>query len=236
MSTPFTDSVLSTQIFDESNAADILHQAVARRAPVQMEIIRDQTKTVCRGELIGCKDSVLSILVQCTNDTSIESLSGETCKIFFEVSGNRYVFQSRLTELSTDSSSKTIVVQKPETVCLVERRRTLRRRLRQCTYVHLRYTQGDTSWRCRATMLNASEHGLACRLERQDVRSLAIGQSLQVVFQLGSHSQPFRLTASVINITNGGSEEQSVLGIEFEKGHQLDAQRSRLKDAIRMTM
>lgn len=236
MTAPFTNTTEVTQVFDGSQASNILHKAIAQQVHVQIEMDCDQQVVVVNGELSENEDAGMIIQLHDDSELNGKEFSQKDIRVFFEISGNRYVFELKVAPLNCDDDAAALIVEKPKTVCLVERRRTVRRRLRQPTVVHLACIESDGDWKGRATMLNASEHGLACRIEKLDGNKLKPGQILNVEFHLGGESDSFKMKASIINMTGGGSEDQVILGMEFSEGYEFDMERDRLRNALRTTM
>lgn len=232
MTMPLKKSTYTKKTLKAEEAAGVLRNAVAQRVQVHFELKKNKKKFVPKGEMFSFEDSRLSIHIQDTSKKILEALSVKTFKIYFELSGGRYSFDTRLLDSSNGSTSITVVVEQPGKVLLVERRRTVRRRLRQPTVVHLSNAEDRATWKCRATMLNASEYGLACKIERVHAEALSMGQILFVKFRLGGESESFSLKASIINITDGGTDEHTVLGMEFVEHPQFEMEHQRLHDAL----
>lgn len=235
MPTPLTSITEVTQTFDGSQASNLLHKAIAQQVQVQIEAEGDQQTLIVLGELSACEDARLTIRLKITDEAEGERLPQNDLKVFFEISGNRYVFETETMPLGEDDDATVMYVEKPDTICLVERRRAVRRRLRQPTVVHLTSDESGDDWSGRATMLNASEHGLACRIVVQDATPLTQGRVLQVEFRLGGESDPFKMKAKIVNMTDGGSEDHVVLGMEFTEGYEFDMERDRLRNALRIS-
>lgn len=231
MPTSLKGSIKSNKTVKGENAESLLKDAVNQRSQVQFEVDHQSSESTVKGEFFSFEDSRITIRLHDSNESILKHLPRKSFKIFFEISGSRYAFDTRIVEPSNDTT-KAIVVDKPKKIFLVERRRTVRRRLRQPTIVHLCNIKGDTKWESRATMLNASEHGLACRIDTQDVVTLSNGQTIEVELRLGGEAEPFKLTMKIVNITDGGSDEQSVLGMEFVEHPQFEAEHQRLHDAL----
>lgn len=231
MPSSLKSSIKSYQTVKGTETASILKDAVTQRSPVQFELEHQSTEPIVNGEFFSLEDSKITIRLHDTTESMIKCLSMKSFKIFFEVSGSRYAFDTQLTE-PINATPKSFIVDKPKKIFLVERRRTIRRRLRQPTVVHLYNKKDDTKWEIRATMLNTSEHGLACRMDTQGVAALSVGQMIEVEFRLGGEAESFRLITKVVNITDGGSENQSVLGVEFVEHPQFETEHQRLHDAL----
>lgn len=126
---------------------------------------------------------------------------------------------------------------KPTTIAPADRRRSPRRRFRQPTGILLRGTGVDDGWRCQATLLNLSMDGLACRVPDSDCERggpLRIGQTVRAVFRPHASSPAFDLNGRIVAITQGGTPNLLVLGLEFIADQSLEASRPGLQDVLDM--
>ncbi len=126
---------------------------------------------------------------------------------------------------------------KPTSIVSAERRRGPRRRFRQPTGVLLRGTGVDDGWSCQATLLNLSIGGLACRVPDSDSERagpLRIGQTVRAVFRPSASTPTFDLNGRIVNITQGGTPNLLVLGLEFVADRSLEASRAGLHDVLYM--
>ena len=126
---------------------------------------------------------------------------------------------------------------KPTTITSVERRRSPRRRLRQPTGVLLRETSVEDGWHCQATLLNLSTGGLACRVpdsDRDGTGRLSVGQAVRVELRPSVSSPTLDLNGRIVTITQGGTPNHLVLGLEFIADQSLEVSRPRLQDVLNM--
>ncbi|MCH7632824.1 MAG: PilZ domain-containing protein [Planctomycetes bacterium] len=114
-----------------------------------------------------------------------------------------------------------------------ERRRAARRQLQDCLEVVLSANSGTDDWRCKASMLNASPHGIACRAEASELQDCAVvGGMVRVEFRLAGVSDGFDITGRVVNVTRGATSGQVVLGLEFVADPASATDRDRLCEVL----
>jgi hypothetical protein len=121
---------------------------------------------------------------------------------------------------------------RPSALFVGERRRSPRRRLRRPTCVFLLPDRDPEAWRCRATMLNVSSDGLACRAPAQFASLLLPDNQVWVRFALDGVEREFALAARVVNVTEGGFHGQRIIGLEFNEHEANRLERDRLREAL----
>ncbi len=113
-----------------------------------------------------------------------------------------------------------------------ERRSSRRRLLRGSVKVEIRTGGSSYTGLATATMLNLSESGVACRVPWDEVDRLRTGESIRVLFRLHDTDESFDLPARIINITQAGTPDTCVIGMEFLFGNDNDCQQTRLRVAL----
>ncbi len=126
--------------------------------------------------------------------------------------------------------------QQTDYIGIIERRRVRRRRLHESTTVRFHAIDPALVDFSQARMLNLSEQGLACRMPQAQADRLRIGQTLGVVFRLNEMTEPFDIPARIVTITQGGTTDQRVVGMEFLDLPELQAQKTRLGRALELAI
>jgi hypothetical protein len=154
-------------------------------------------------------------------------------RVVFAVMGARYLFETRCAETVVNGKPPVIRLVKPTIVFLADRRRSPRHRWRKPTEVSLAAAGANDRWRCTAALLNVSPDGVACRVAASDMESLSVGQVVGAQFRLDSLSPEFSLPVRVTNVTEGGTVDQMVVGLEFIVDTDLAvAEQVRLREAL----
>jgi len=181
--------------------------------------------------VIGQEHDTLLVRIHGDEPSSAEHSSVDL-SVVATVRGVEYEFQT--TPVPDDARKfGTIRLTMPKELFLLERRRTTRRLLRRRLSAWL--TSHDfagaapsgTEESVSAVILNVGPHGLACRLPESQTARLSVDDRLFVAFSLGAGNQTFDFTGRIVSITEGGTPEQMVLGIEF-----IDGGTSRAQEAL----
>lgn len=229
-----TNPIAGVRDLDGETSADVLAKAIEQRARVYLRSCGDGSAAVCSATVVGEDHSHLALELCHIEPSAREILTTSVLQVSMEVDGVRYVFQTRCANQPSRPGSAVIHIFKPPTIARAERRRSPRRRLRRPTKVALRDTGVDSrpeATACDGSLLNVSTEGLACRMREKEAATLRIGQDLRVTFDLGAPSSAFDLKARVINITQGGTPDHLVLGLEFIVDQSVAADRRRLREA-----
>ena len=113
-----------------------------------------------------------------------------------------------------------------------ERRRSPRRLLRGSVKIEIRTSGRSDTGLATAVMLNLSESGVACRVAWDEVDRLRTGESIRVLFRPHETDESFDLPARIINITQAGTPDTCVIGMEFLFGSDGERVQARLRVAL----
>ncbi len=217
----------------------ILREAVSCRAQVCLRRGPAADGTIACGSMVGQDGDTLLIRVHGDQPSFVEH-SGVDLSAVTTVHGLEYEFPT--TWISGEACEPDIIrLASPVELFVLERRlikrRLLRRRLSALLTPHdSAFTAPtDTEASFSAVILNVSPHGLACRVPTSRTTRLSVDGQLFVVFSLGAGNQTFEFTGRIVSITEGGTPEQMVLGIEFIDGgtsHAQEALSAALADGI----
>jgi len=162
-----------------------------------------------------------SVCLHLDDASAIERMAAtEELSVSMIVDGARYAFASHPLS-AVDAGPGTLVLAAPRELFVLERRRAVRRRLRQGLGVRLEPRRTDaepTEDALTAVILNLSPDGLACRLSTTRTTQLSVADRLLVSFSLAPDNQTFAFIGHIVSITEGGTPGQVVLGIEFLRG------------------
>ncbi len=73
---------------------------------------------------------------------------------------------------------------------------------------------------------------MACRIDLAAFQGLCVHEQLRAVFGVAEDSEPFELDARIISVTEGGSQDNWVLGLGFIDNERLVANRIRLAEVV----
>lgn len=233
MSTLLISSTGVPSRLDALGTARVLAEALDGQAEADLHVTADGFELQCRVVFVRAEGSRLLLRLR-GGDTAARAVPASSpLRVTMEVAGARYVFDSRRADCPGQCESGVIQVYRPDAVLLAERRRSPRQRFHGPCDVALYAGDALAESFCEAAMLNLSTEGIACRVAMQQARLLNIGQIVRVVFRLDRSTTEFDLHGRVTNITEGGTAERMVVGLEFVANERLGKDRQRLEEALR---
>ena len=193
------------------------HQAVATVRVVGAGFVLE-----CQGNLVDVDGGTIRLRLE-RFDESVRTLcAGRPPTVAFEANATRYIFESTGAIQWIDTESGFILLPKPSSLTLADRRRSERRRLKQRATVSLQMGEESGAWTSQGAMLNLSPEGIACRIAREDASRMEVGSVVLVRYGLEEAGQSFEWSARVMNITEGGTAGRTVVGLEFIVDHEAD--------------
>lgn len=215
--------------------AEVFSEAVAHRSPVSVHCEAGSGRSAYTGLMVGETAEHLILELENLDEAGRESSASIPVNVSFGVGTARYAFTSRGMTQAAGFGSTAVRVAKPDTLVRTERRRSLRRCLREPARVGIRHVDASRADEIPGSLLNLSLHGLACRIPSGAVAAIAIDEILHVSFDLDQRMPGLDLTARVTNITEGSSSDQVILGFEFLPARMSDSSRRRLQQALSET-
>jgi hypothetical protein len=183
------------------------------------------------GILTADADGNLILEVREFESGTAQLLASSSLQAEMSLGSGLYRFETRCA-FPAQAEQHSLWLTPPTSVSVVERRKSRRRRFREQTQVTLRATSQSDSWRGQATLLNLSMQGVACKVSARDTAHTAIGQVLHLAFALQAGSQLLELTGRVTNVTETGSPNHAVVGMEFVEDDRLAAAQEALKASL----
>lgn len=212
--------------------AAVLAEAIDRRSRVSVQFDADLRRDGYTGMIVGATPQHLMLELDGLDANGRKTLESSPFSVSFEVSGTRYAFTARCLAEAAGNDSALVYVSRPPVLPRAERRRSPRRRLREPSRIAIRSLATSPPVDRPATLLNLSLNGLACRLGSDVVNSISINDTLHVSFDLDRPASRFDLTARVTNITEGGSSDQTILGLEFLPDNMSELSRRKLESLL----
>ncbi len=197
---------------DSGASGLVIDSAIHTNAPIVIESPAFPEITL-NGYLICGDESAL--LMEVTGRPAVEfaRIIKAVCdvKIYTD---KRYCFHSTITETPSWGDSRSIAITRPDSISVLDRRKSLRAKLAPSSKVALRWTHSGTARRQTVNLLNVSADGMACRLDASLATQFDQQETIDVTFDLPGHRRPFDLKARVTN-TTPGSEGWTILGLQF---------------------
>ena len=210
VSSPVTARTLSAE-----DSTRLLIEAAGANASVTLYSEDEARSRILSGVITGVTSSHLEINILELDRTALTARASSTLRAQVTHADSRYRFRTQCVESDAAAEIDVLRVLKPARIVMVERRRSRRCHLRAQAEITLHDTNDAGAWSCSATMLNLSIGGLACRVRRRDAESMAVGQTLQASFRVGSPLEEFQMTSRVVSTTQAGTPGHMVVGMEF---------------------
>jgi c-di-GMP-binding flagellar brake protein YcgR len=206
----------------------LLGRAAARRAPLGLLV---EYGGLCRrfsGELLGASNGVLEIRLEAGADIRALPVECSRLQARFELDNRRYSFETRLAPEGESPRGDVVRIVAPATLRSVDRRRTIRRRLRRAAPVVLISDGPGPKRTMQGAVLNLSSDGLACRIRRSESGGIRPGRTIRALFNADAHGEAIELTARVVSMTPAGTRDHQILGLEFVVDDNYSRWRDRL--------
>jgi len=214
MSVTLTRLPDARRALDPRTGAQVLARACASGTTIRLRHSDDDVDVEFVGKLVGGDEHTATIHFNAdTRHKPADVVYGAE----FSFAGERYVFEGRCVPDAGDQSGDVLMLIEPETLAVVERRRSRRRGLAPSSTVYIGSTNGPDPWRCAAVMLNVSLNGLACRVERETAARIRESLTLDIAFEIGAESRRIELHGRVVSVMGAGSPDCSLMGIAFEE-------------------
>ncbi len=144
----------------------------------------------------------------------LEGVRGLYCDVEMLLGGHRYMFCADIIDVRQLPDGQTLVLSRPKTLQVAQRRRFRRAGLAEPSAVHLVPPNGQANAQV-ALLFNISPEGMACRATRETADAVLIGDVVSVAFELPGCSHHFELRATVCNKTPAATDERIILGMQF---------------------
>ena len=156
-----------------------------------------------------------AIEVAIDDDTNIvKAFRAEgSCQVRFTSAKEHYCFDAAILSVDRIGQGLRLRVRRPRRVSLRQRRRFWRTAVRNSTTVEL-HTEHNT-WHCKGAMLNVSEAGLACMVDRCDADRLRVGGAVHAKFRLDGDDAAFSVDAELKAETPTSDSARIILRLEF---------------------
>lgn len=200
---------------DPDASAKLLHRAAMRQAAISLGSAAMTEQESVAGSLVAVDSSTLTAELHSPTQRDTDELAeGPLCGTL-RIDTERYFFETKCLEIRREGPKTTLVLQRPDGIRFLQRRRTPRYRLQEEATVVLEREENDFQPPIEAALLNLSDDGLACRISTEMAEGIQIEEELQVRFSLPSGREGFDVRGRVTNLTPAGTPGHVVLGMEF---------------------
>lgn len=186
-----------------------------------------------RGHISSVSDGTLEIVVAGSIPASHGLGPGSPCDAMFTVSSECHGFETVIRLAESKAGRTRVVLRRPDSVWVRQRRRFWRTAVRESSTVDLTFA-GETS-SFGGTMFNISPDGLACRVDRVNADPLKVGDQLTARFVLDGEEESFSLVTELRGKTPAAGSEQTILRLQFVPWEISEQNRIRIHRATCLT-
>ena len=199
-----------------TRARRVLEVAIRHRACVSLTP-RNNTDLTLNGVIASATRESLWIALEAPQRGTDVGLQSVCCEGVLEFDRERYLFETSVLAAVEDDDGRRLEVVRPEGLQVLQRRRFWRAPVREPSQVRLVRPEphDDQPWSGTAAMMNVSPAGLACLADRDEADATAIGDLLQVTFDLPGGGEPVALEAGVRSKTPACADDRVIIGLEF---------------------
>ncbi|HVP11594.1 MAG TPA: PilZ domain-containing protein [Phycisphaerae bacterium] len=214
---------------DQEASDQAIESATRTHAQVVLESPAFSNTTI-NGFLISGDDKTLLMEITGHPLSSVDGVLNAHCvaRVYGE---HRYEFSTTITDIPRWGRSALLAFARPKVMGLIERRRFIRAKLAPSSQVHLVWRRAGTTHTHRASLLNISPDGLACRLDDDAAAAIGKDDPLEAIFEIPGRHQLFDLRATVKNATPA-SKGATILGIQFTAGPEAAEQLAALREFL----
>jgi c-di-GMP-binding flagellar brake protein YcgR len=195
--------------------ARVLEQALRAKADFEIEPRNLPDDEPLHGQLLGREGDLLVVQMRDTPAAvPLSVLTGAFCDIRTILSGELYTFTTCVLDVTDEPAGQRALMVSPETIQVTNRRQFERTNATVASQVRL--WMGSRIPPTVGLLANVSAGGLACNLPGTDLDSaLALGDELQVSFELAGFDDVFELPVVLCSKTLSRDRQQLSLGMRF---------------------
>ncbi len=207
-------------------ARRITLQAIGERASVWLEPHGWPDPDPVLTEFLDADDAQWKLALEPDPTLTASRLVGRCVDGTFTVAEQRYQFSSYVIGVQPQRSPDQLLIARPESLLVVQRRRYKRHQLKKSSAVRMCWSMGEHTTAALGDLLNTGPEGMACSLPCDTVETLLVGNPVQIEFNLPEIARRFMLDAEVVGKTASSSPDRMVVGVCFVEGRRPEADQS----------
>ena len=211
----------------------IIEQALRRQAEIMLETRTAAEDEPLVGEIEQDQACTLALSLQRDPGVLLDNLIGVYTDGHLSMGESRYLFSTHIIDVTPNGRFGRLIVARPETVLVVQRRRFWRAQLAESSQVRVSYDTPDGPEAVLGSLCNISPGGLAMKLDQHQAEGLLIGETVQAHFVLPELDRTFNFEAIVCSKTPAGSPEAIILGVQFTNVEPTDQRVVALRNHLR---
>jgi len=212
---------MNSYAFDLTNrqSSRVLEQAARARSQVYLEPADAAEGVTLSGWLIEATSEVLVIHLAPEHSSDRKPICGQYYQAIISVHQNRYLASTSIVELEARQEGPVLIVSRPSTVQVLQRRKYERMRLGQSVPICLAWKDPDGGMHSTPAMGQIQDihlEGMGMKLPLEVEPHLFIGEIVHVRFSLNARQPDFDVAATICHKHIDAKRAQVIVGLQFE--------------------
>ncbi len=218
----------------EGPSARIVEQAVRRKAMVVFRPIGDRELSSMMGCIVEGTRATLSVQIEEGVDKS--SVQGAHFDAVLRMDGQEYFFGADILNIKEQPEGFLVQLNRPTVLQTWQRRKFIRAKVADSTTIGISAAGDFERTKFDGAMLNVSEDGLACRVEKTAADYYAVDEVVGLKFKMQDCEKAITCNAKIKAKTPGGTPGTIILGMQFELSSMSSNERADLSSALQMNV
>ena len=218
----------------EGPSVRIVEQAVRRKAVVVFRPVGDRELSSMTGCIVEGTRETLSVQIE--EGIEETSVRGAHYDAVLKMDGQEYFFGADILSVAEQSDGWLIQLNRPTMLQMWQRRKFIRAKVADSTTVGISAAGEFERTKFEGAMLNVSEDGLACRVEKAVADYYAVDEVVGLKFKMQDCEKDIACNAKIKAKTPGGTPGTIILGMQFELSSMSSSERADLSSALQINV
>lgn len=197
-------------------SAAILEDACNSQLAVWFQAKAWKESQSMRMQLTAFSDGGLELAGDYSGELDMAALANTYCHLHFVLAQSSYFFESHILLARSGEHQLKLSVARPERILVLQRRRSERKAMARSSSVQISRQVADELSSYEGNLYNLSTNGLAFKISKIDCEYVEIGQHWCVCFEVPEQDHVYKLDAVVRRKMKSSSEDDIILGLEFD--------------------
>lgn len=212
---------------NERQSNRVLEQAARARAQVYLEVSDAQEQ----GPLTGCitkANDVLTIQLDEESESQHRPICGQYYQVVMGIHHQRYMMVCSVVELEFRQSGAMLILARPKTVQVLQRRKFYRLQPGQMVPVYVTWKDSDGTMHSAPTLGQLQDihpEGMGVKLPMELDQDLFIGEIVHIRFSINAREPDFEIVATICHKKVRKERNELFIGLQFELDHSEESQR-----------
>lgn len=198
----------------DRQSARVIEQAIREQATIRLDPHYSSGLEPFAVQMTGEDAEYLTFhILEDQGDAGQGLMPGQYCQAQFSLGESVYLLSVYVIEL--DAASLTLKTGRPKLVQILERRKFIRTSVAAPTMLTLRWLSQDRQ--AQASLFNVGGGGLAFRVSKDLGDDIAVGDLLEIDFELQGIPRQFTFKVNICNKTITSDEQSVIVGSQFQE-------------------